>query len=408
MAKIKEAITFAEQAKKIDKRYKNRHNNAQEMNGYTFEMESLVKKQEAARLKELAIKSLSSYRKPTNASKYDIGGPLNNVLAQSINQLNPNVPASPLFPNPFESNLPAVNTSQAMSVGQSLASGELGNVGSYQESKGFDAPVQRVSTPPSLPTAPITKTPQVNTTTPASTPQLDVDTRNGNIYAPLIAGKGLEFAGKLAMLSGGYDKVKPQYNPNESRVESLMASRGIDTAALENNALSQQNVALQNLSDVRSPNVKRALIANIIQGTLRNLQDTKLRENEMNNAYRADYANTLNNLGQQNVAAKNYSEQLNTQSKSNYQQSIQNMLATAGNIGQGVTDLKAHKANTRLIGSFLYTKDFASGDLGDVITKAERGEEITQDDFIKLYASKGKSVQQATADWEEYRKSLFK
>jgi anionic cell wall polymer biosynthesis LytR-Cps2A-Psr (LCP) family protein len=41
-------------------------------------------------------------------------------------------------------------------------------------------------------------------------------------------GKGLEFAGKLAMLASGYDKVNPEYNPYESEIRSRMSQRKID------------------------------------------------------------------------------------------------------------------------------------------------------------------------------------
>lgn len=404
MSKTKQ-ITFAEKAKQINKRYKNRDSNAQEMRGWEIEMENLMRQQERARLKELAIQSLKNYQKPTNASKYETGGPLNfnptgnyqdnRFLPLPSVPTTPAVPDSPLYPNPFQSNPDtATYTTPVPNVADGLKDGI------YQPDR-----------LPQLPIKPIVPG-QIGTN---STPQvgevqagIQDRTSGGNMYTPLAVGKGIEFAGKLAMLADGYDKVKPQYNPNESRVESLMADRNIDTAALENNALSQQNVALANLSDVRSPNVKRALVQNAIQGTLRNLQDTKLQENQMRNQYSSDYANTLNNLGQQRSAAEVYAENLNTQSKSNYQQGLQNMLLSVGELGQGLTNKAAHTRQSQLVGKFLFTKDFTAGNLGDLITKAERGEEVTQDDFIKLYASKGKSAQQASADWEEYRKSLFK
>lgn len=412
MSKTKQ-ITFAEKAKQINKRYKNKDSNAQEMRGWEVEMENLMRQQEAARMKELAIQSLREYRKPTNASKYETGGPLTDMMAQTVNYLNPNVPSSNLFPNPFQSNIPPVNTAQALDAGNLLSTGQLGTVGNYKESKGFESPFQRIATPPTLATTPIMKTPQVKVSSNSSEV---VDDRNivgdadkgtGNLYAPLAIGKGIEFAGKLAMLADGYDKVKPQYNPNESRVESLMANRSIDTAALENNALSQQNVALANLTDVRSPNVKRALVQNAIQGTLRNLQDTKLQENQMNNQYKADYANTLNNLGTQKVQADNYAEQLNTQSKSNYQQGLQNMLATVGNVGQKVTDYKTTVAQQELVTSMLSTKNFKAGSASAIQEKLRQGIPLEEGDFIQLYTSNGKSKDEALTDYNALMAKLY-
>lgn len=395
--------SFSEAAKYISDKYKNRENNPMEMNSFHAEMEQLMASQEVARMKEIAIQNLKNYRKPANASKYETGGPLDpnailnptgsyqdsRFLPQPIAQ--PSVPDSHLFPNPFQAN--PLTTPPVTNPVDNLTDGIV--------------PLERL---PQLPIKPVVRG-QVGTgklPTEQDVSSGIQDRGTGNIFTPLAIGKGIEFAGKVAMLAGGYDKVNPVYNPNETRTEALMADRSIDTQALENQAMSQQNVALQNLSDVRSPNVKRALIQNAIQNTLKTIQGTKLKENELNNAYKADYANTLNQLGTQRVQADLLAENLNTQSKGNYQQGVQNILASIGQAGQVLTDHAASKKQFELVGKFLYTKDFTAGDLGNLITKAERGEDITQDDFIQLYTQKGKTENQALKDWEEYRKSLFR
>lgn len=407
-------LTYSQVAQKINKKYKNRDNNPMDMRSWEMEMQNLMQRQEAARMKEIAIQSLKNYRKPTNASKYETGGTLkysgtdplnpsmflnptgsyqdNRFLPQPV--AKPAVPDSHLFPNPFQANpLTTPVEAPVRNVADGLTDG-------------IYAP-ERL---PQLPVKPIVSG-QVGTRQTPTVPDVDSgiqDRGTGNIFTPLAIGKGMEFAGKVAMLAGGYDKVNPVYNPNEARTEALMADRSIDTQALENQALSQQNVALQNLSDVRSPNVKRALIQNAIQNTLKSIQGTALQQDQINNQYAADYANTLNQLGAQRVQADLLAENLNTQSKGNYQQGVQNILASIGQAGQVLTDHSASKKQFELVGKFLYTKDFTAGDLGNLITKAERGEDITQDDFIQLYTQKGKSENQALKDWEEYRKSLFR
>lgn len=210
------------------------------------------------------------------------------------------------------------------------------------------------------------------------------DPKGRNLYNPLLAGKGLQTLGQLAMLATGYDKVKPEYNPNEQRIEQLMANRNINTQALQNLALSQQNVALQNLSDVRSPGVRRALVNNVIQGTLKSMQQNRMQQDDMNNRYAAEYAQTLGSLGQQRVQANTYAEQANQQGKANFESGIQNMLATLGNTGQKLTDYKANLAQQDLTASFLKTSDFAAALPSKLIGKLERGEDLDANEVIEL------------------------
>lgn len=400
-------LTFADASKKISEKHKDRNVNPLAMRSYEAEMQLLIKHQEAARLKEIAIKSLSSYRKPTNASEYGKGGALNYDGFDPLNPsmlLNPTgnyqdnrfipqpqqgaiVPASSLYSNPFDSKPVA-----------------------YQDNLSDGMPeIQPLPMPGLKPIQPMGE--QAVPAARSTDDQVGgADKTGGNIYTPLIVGKGLEFLGKTAMLASGVDKVNPQYNPNEGRIESLMANRGIDTQVLENQALSQQNVALQNLNDVRSPNVRRALVNNIIQSTLKTLQQSSLQQDQINNQLAGEYASTLNNLGQQRVNATNYAEQLNSQGKANQELGIQNMLGSIGNIGQKVTDYKAGLASQELVTSFLSTADFKSGSAKDMIHKMERGESLSNSDIIKLANDNGKTVEETKewlGQWDTYKKSLY-
>lgn len=227
----------------------------------------------------------------------------------------------------------------------------------------------------------VPETPFVPKTTDPKDPK---GPKGRNLYNPLIAGKGLQTLGQLAMLATGYDKVRPEYNPNEQRIEQLMANRNINTQALQNLALSQQNVALQNLSDVRSPGVRRALVNNVIQGTLKSMQQNRMQQDDMNNRYAAEYAQTLGSLGQQRVQANTYAEQANQQGKANFESGIQNMLATLGNTGQKLTDYKVNLAQQDLTASFLKTSDFAAALPSKLIGKLERGEDLDANEVIEL------------------------
>jgi len=412
---IHKGKTFASASKAIERKYKDRDVNPMSMRSFEQEIETLVAHQEKLRLQEIAVKSLKDYRKPTDANKYETGGPMLDALQAGLNYASPGVPASSMFPNPFDSAVPVVNPLDASTYGQALQSGRIGQAGDYQATKSdlpyrpdVPAPLaQRGVVPQSV--SALSQSPQVPQDLKNPYPS-KVEERSSNIYNPLIVGKGLEFLGKAGLAATGYDKVPTVYNPNESRTEALMASRGIDNQALENQALSQQNVALQNLNDVRSPNVKRALVQNAIQSTLKSIQQNQLQQDSMNNQYKGDYASTLNNLGQQRVGAENYAEQLNTQERGANEQRLTTMLADVGYIGNSLTNYRAGKAQQELITSFMSTKDFKAGSAKSMIEKVERGETPTESDIIQLAKENNTTVDEAKNflnSWNTYKSSLY-
>lgn len=409
--------TFASASKAIQKKYSDKDVNPMSMRSFEQEIGALMAHQEKLRLQEIAVKSLKDYRKPTDANKYGTGGPMLDALQAGLNYAAPGVPASSMFPNPFDSQAtaPVVNPLDATTYGSALQSGRIGNTGDYQATKSDSQ--YRPDVP--SPLAPRGITPQ-STTASSQAPQVPQDLKNpyspkaeersGNIYNPLIVGKGLEFLGKAGIAATGYDKVSPVYNPNENRTETLMASRGINTQALENQALSQQNVALQNLSDVRSPNVKRALVQNVIQSTLKSLQQNQLQQDSMNNSLKGEYASTLNNLGAARVQADNYAEQLNAQEKGANEQRLTTMLADVGYIGNSLTNYRAGLAQQKLISSFMSTKDFKAGSAKALIQKVERGETPTESDIIQLAKENNTTVEEAKNflnSWNTYKSSLY-
>ena len=384
--------SYADVSTKISKKYKNRDLNKHDQNSFLVEMRQLMMMQEKSKLAKLITESIDKYRKPVNASKYAKGGTLStdDTLITTDNELQ------------AYSALPSMDNTLMTTDKQLL-------------------PTTKLTTPPTY-NANVSGYMQPNSglpilhAQPGGTPSTVQATNQGgdgtnflgdNIYAPLMLGKGVELAGKLAMLAGGYDKVAPEYNPYESDIRRKMSERSIDLGQVRQQIAGATNAGMVNTGNVRSEAVRQSLAQNIINSAQGNLANTSVQQQQINNGYRGEEAQTLNTLGQQRVQANNYAEQLNQQSKGNYQLGLQNMLETAGNAGQRVTDYKANVAQQNILASVLETANFKMGDAGEIINKANSGAKLELDDFIKLAESNGADAQTGTNMFLEYRKKYL-
>ena len=384
--------SYADVSTKISKKYKNRDLNKHDQNSFLVEMRQLMMMQEKSKLAKLITESIDKYRKPVNASKYAKGGtlPTDDTLITTDNELQ------------AYSALPSMDNTLMTTDKQLLPTTKLttpptynANVAGYMQSNS-GLPILHAQ--------------------PGGTPSTVQATSQGgdgtnwlgdNIYAPLMLGKGVELAGKLAMLAGGYDKVAPEYNPYESDIRRKMSERSIDLGQVRQQIAGATNAGMVNTGNVRSEAVRQSLVQNIINSAQGNLANTSVQQQQINNSYRGEEAQTLNTLGQQRVQANNYAEQLNQQSKGNYQLGLQNMLETAGNAGQRVTDYKANVAQQNILASVLETANFKMGDAGEIINKANSGAKLELDDFIKLAESNGADAQTGTNMFLEYRKKYL-
>jgi hypothetical protein len=372
---------FATAAKKIGLKYPKRDTDSFQKNAFSEEIVQLLALQDVARGSEYARDSIQEYRAPREASKYKLGG---------------NLPGdNTLYPTDPQISLSGVVTGPDLSGVGYTPFGVVPKVATR--------PVGQVATPKiGLPTSPLAGLP--NATAGAGNTE-----SKGTIYDPLLIGKGAEFLGKAAMLIGGPDKVSPEFNPYESSVRKLMASRSGNLDAARNETLSQQNAAMADTAGISNSSVRQALGQNIRSQGMANLSNVALQNQQMNNSYRAEEAQTLGSLGQQRVGAVNYAEQLNNQSKVGYQQSLQNMIESVGGIGQKLTDYRANIAQQNLLASALSTSDFQFGDVANIIQDAVKMRKIDPDKAIQIInSSKGKSkalinteIEQAVKDFNK-------
>ena len=373
-------VSFADASTRISNKYKNRDLNKHEQSSFLVEMRELMKMQEKTKLAEKMSEFIQQYRKPANASKYAKGGvlpkyteagtlPTEDTVITTHNQLQQpyvaNVSGTMLNSNalPILYAQPGGTPNMAQSGTTTRQGGDEGGDGKSW--------------------------------------------LGDNIYAPLAIGKGIEAAGKLAMLATGYDKVAPQYNPYEADIRRKMGERRIDMGQVRQQIASATNAGLENTGNVRSEAVRQSLVQNIFNTAQGNLANTSLQEQQARNQYLGDEANMLNALGQQRVAANKYAEQLNQQSKANYQLGIQNMLETAGNAGQRITDYRANKAQQNILASVLETANFKIKDAGEILSKAESGEKLTLGDFIAISEQNGGTPQDAVKMFSDYKKRIY-
>ena len=373
-------VSFADASTRISNKYKNRDLNKHEQSSFLVEMRELMKMQEKTKLAEKMSEFIQQYRKPANASKYAKGGvlpkyteagtlPTDDTVITTHNQLQQpyvaNVSGTMLNSNalPILYAQPGGTPNMAQSGTTTRQGGDEGGDGKSW--------------------------------------------LGDNIYAPLAIGKGIEAAGKLAMLATGYDKVAPQYNPYEADIRRKMGERRIDMGQVRQQIASATNAGLENTGNVRSEAVRQSLVQNIFNTAQGNLANTSLQEQQARNQYLGDEANMLNALGQQRVAANKYAEQLNQQSKANYQLGIQNMLETAGNAGQRITDYRANKAQQNILASVLETANFKIKDAGEILSKAESGEKLTLGDFIAISEQNGGTPQDAVKMFSDYKKRIY-
>ena len=118
------------------------------------------------------------------------------------------------------------------------------------------------------------------------------------------------------LFAGRPERVLANYNPYVSAISNALSRRRFDiTPAIQdlgrNRATSNYNASQLNTNT--GTNLAYRLQSAIAQNNA--IADLRATENNVNNQYRAEYANMMNNLGQQFVAANNLADDLNAQNR---------------------------------------------------------------------------------------------
>lgn len=136
------------------------------------------------------------------------------------------------------------------------------------------------------------------------------------IVSDVISGIGSLAPVISNLFPGKTETVAPEYNPYENTIAKTMRKRRYDiTPALDavnrNRVISNYNASQTNTNTGANLSY-RLQTANQAD---RNIQDIYSQANNIQAQYDADYANTLNNLGQQRVSATNMAKDMNARSR---------------------------------------------------------------------------------------------
>ena len=393
--------TFATASKKISDKYKDRDVNPLSKRSFLAEIEELMKMQELVRSQEAATSTLQENKRFIKATggllsilaqggmlpKLGLGGDgisrsINDGLAPPNTYLGLN--SSSLI-TPLQKNInPLMLSSPATVVSPNLRSSAIQSQLTPLPSR------SATSVGPTLQQRAVTEL--GNELTPLKERAVAAAKNKNNKFLsnmmdPLIVGKAAEFLGKGAMALGGYDRYSPILNPYESQSRRELENLRFDITPVQQRLQQEGARGRSTVSGIQNEAVRQALLQNTQSEVMGRTQEAMLSGQQQENQYRQARAAGLQSLGAEQVAARNLSEQLTTQSKAGYQQSLLGMLTGVGQAGQEITDYRANTAQQQLLASTLKTKNFAIQDVDTIFKKARQMGLMTEDDmykFIKL------------------------
>jgi hypothetical protein len=223
--------------------------------------------------------------------------------------------------------------------------------------------------------------------------------KEGNVINTALAGAAANFGINAAMLAGGYDKVAPNTNRYESDVRTMMQGRGIDTTAVENKILGQQNAAMQNLSNTRSANVRNALAQNLNVGSMETQAQAEMQAQQMRNQLTGEYASTLNNLGLQDAQARTNAEELTARNKSAWQAGVSQAGASLLDAGKFATNYRGNE-NMQKLALQIVNENGKTFQIDPGIIERMKSNTLTPADILTLRNTNNPSAQ-AFADFME-------
>lgn len=216
----------------------------------------------------------------------------------------------------------------------------------------------------------------------------------GNVYTPALLGSAANIGINAAILAGGYDKVAPNNNKYEDEVRTTMQDRNIDMTAVQNRIQGAFNAGRENLKNARSANVRNAFDQNLSVGAMEQTANASLQQQQINNQYKADYANVINNLGMQDVQARNLSDELTARNKGQFQSNLSQFGANVAENSKFFTKLKA---NDKMNALYLDIINQTSNDFQidpDLLGKLKQGKfsDISEGQWLQLKKSDNAAV----------------
>ena len=324
-------MSFADVSKKISDKYKNRDNDAIQMRSFMQEMNDLKKLQEAYKTAKEVKDAFT---------KVDLKGTteVNNNLPKAFNGLD----LTELVKDPQLTTI-GTNTQQ---LGLNLGLNQIPTLPANNIVSTVDESKQSIE-------------PAVNQgalNVKRVTDKLNEFLENPN--SAMILGKGAEALGKGIMLATGRETYDAITNPYQQEALDLIRNQKINSQAVKNEVLAQQEAALQNLANVRSTAVQQAGAQTIYDQTTNQMARAELQEQGLRNEFSGRMASALTQLGGQQMTAEQQARQLNIASQQTQQQSIQNMLESIGATGQEISEFRQGIASNEFVFKLLATGNF--------------------------------------------------
>jgi len=152
----------------------------------------------------------------------------------------------------------------------------------------------------------------------------------------------------LALGKSMYDALQPaekeqlRLNREAGLVNNMMAGRNVNLAAALNEAMYNRNAALAS-NQARSANVQRALDMQTYTNAERNAIRAKLEERAMNNALRAEEANTRMNLGAMEAAERIRRQNIQSQNEAAQRDFGRQFFSDLSNVGNQLYKAQMYK-----------------------------------------------------------------
>lgn len=343
---MKTKLTFAERAKQIEKKYPDRDLNTIQQRTFDYEMESLMKENEQAKL---AMGATEIYNK-----KFAMGGELDGYNPEDIyGATEPaNIPGLKI-PIGF---VPTTNYGQPIQLGL--------------EAQNYTTP--KINPLPIL-------TPQFVNSNTSSTESIMPERTSaengllsgamsafkgslGNVpetpdyLKPVMYGKSAEFLTKAATMLGGPEKELPTYNPYEQAVLEKFRTR-INDESIRNDVLAGRNAALDQV-DSRSMNIRNAFSQNIENNTGRTLAEQNRATQMQNIQLDNQEGQVLNQMGQNQQQVNMTIQQYDSQNRAAFDNNISTLSESVGNFGQAMTNYKAGNLQQAIMAMAIRTSNF--------------------------------------------------
>lgn len=217
-----------------------------------------------------------------------------------------------------------------------------------------------------------TSTPATSNPTVTSTPSNDWGSGIVNLFTDVAA-----LAPTISNMYTKPESFNAVYNPYEAQINQTMANRRFDIspakrAIRENRAISNYNAANYN------PNTGANLAYRIQSQVAANkaISDLYSTASNVNNQYKADYASTLNSLGQQRVNATNMAVDMNARSRAAARNIQRTALSQLSQYAQNKQLMKNQKsrdmAMLEMYGPFLEA-GYKASDFASFMKKFKKG-----------------------------------